>query len=64
MSLYAIGDLHFSNSVNKPMSIFGENWNNHQGKIIENWKKSVSDNDTVLVLGDTSWAINLKEVKT
>ncbi len=63
MSLYAIGDLHFSNSVNKPMSIFGENWNNHQGKIIENWKKSVSDNDTVLVLGDTSWAINLKEVK-
>ena len=26
MSLYAIGDLHFSTSVNKPMNIFGSNW--------------------------------------
>ena len=26
MSLYAIGDLHFSTSVDKPMNIFGDKW--------------------------------------
>ena len=64
MSLYAIGDLHFSTSVNKPMNIFGDNWDNHEMKIIENWKLKVKPNDTVLVLGDTSWGINLEEAKS
>lgn len=63
MSLYAIGDLHFSTSVNKPMNIFGNNWDNHETKIIDDWKANVKEEDTVLVLGDTSWAINLEEVK-
>lgn len=63
MSLYAIGDLHFSTSVNKPMDIFGDNWNNHQNKIIDNWKEIIKEDDTVLVLGDTSWAMNMKEAK-
>ncbi len=26
MSLYAIGDLHFSTLVEKPMNIFGDKW--------------------------------------
>lgn len=64
MSLYAIGDLHFSTSVNKPMNIFGDNWDNHEMKIIENWNLRVKPNDTVLVLGDTSWGINLEEAKS
>lgn len=63
MSLYAIGDLHFSTSVNKPMDIFGDNWDNHQNKIIDNWKEIIKEDDTVLVLGDTSWAMNMKEAK-
>lgn len=63
MSIYAIGDLHFSTSVNKPMDIFGGHWDTHQNKIIENWKNKVKDDDTVLILGDTSWAINLSEAK-
>lgn len=63
MSLYAIGDLHFSTSVNKPMDIFGDNWDNHQNKIIDNWKQIIKEDDTVLVLGDTSWAMNMKEAK-
>ncbi|MFI3210876.1 MAG: metallophosphoesterase [Peptostreptococcaceae bacterium] len=63
MSLYAIGDLHFSTAVNKPMDIFGDNWKNHEEKIIDNWKEKVKEDDTVLVLGDTSWAKNLNEVK-
>lgn len=64
MSLYAIGDLHFSTSVNKPMNIFGDNWDNHEIKIIDSWRLKVRPEDTVLVLGDTSWGINLEEAKS
>lgn len=64
MSLYAIGDLHFSRSVDKPMDIFGENWEGHELKITNNWKDSVKKEDTVLVLGDTSWGINLEQAKS
>lgn len=63
MSLYAIGDLHFSTSVNKPMNIFGDKWDNHQNKIIDNWKATIKEEDTVLVLGDTSWGMNMIEAK-
>ncbi|CEP82221.1 metallophosphoesterase [Paraclostridium sordellii] len=61
MSLYAIGDLHFSTAVNKPMNIFGDNWENHEKKIIDSWNSKVSKNDTVLIVGDTSWGINMDE---
>lgn len=64
MSLYAIGDLHFSTSVNKPMNIFGDNWDDHEIKIIDSWRLKVKPEDTVLVLGDTSWGINLEEAKS
>ena len=64
MSLYAIGDLHFSTSVNKQMNIFGDNWDNHEIKIIDSWRLKVKPEDTVLVLGDTSWGINLEEAKS
>lgn len=29
MSIYVIGDLHLSFGQDKPMNIFGENWNDH-----------------------------------
>ncbi|CEI74073.1 MULTISPECIES: metallophosphoesterase [Romboutsia] len=64
MNLYAIGDLHFSTSVNKPMDVFGKNWIGHEEKLIEDWKEKVSDEDLVLVLGDTSWGINLDEARS
>lgn len=64
MNLYAIGDLHFSTSVNKPMDVFGNNWIGHEEKLIEDWKEKVSDEDLVLVLGDTSWGINLDEARS
>ena len=63
MSLYAIGDLHFSKAVNKPMHIFGDNWHNHEEKITMNWKNVIKDDDIVLVLGDTSWGTKLEEAK-
>ena len=63
MSLYAIGDLHFSTLVEKPMNIFGDKWDKHEEKIISSWKDNVKEDDVVLVLGDTSWGINLTEAK-
>lgn len=59
--IYAIGDLHFDSSDQKPMDIFGDNWIGHKDKIIEDWRTRVSDDDLVLVPGDISWALKLKE---
>lgn len=59
--IYAIGDLHFDYSKNKPMDIFGDNWIDHEEQIITNWKKMVKDEDLVLVPGDISWALRLEE---
>ena len=61
MSIYVIGDLHLSFLVDKPMDIFGNNWTNHADKIRENWIKKVTENDTVIIPGDFSWATYLEE---
>ena len=61
MSIYAIGDLHLSFENPKPMNIFGENWNNHEEKIKKDWEAKVKSNDTVIHLGDFSWAMHLKD---
>ena len=60
MSIYVIGDLHLSFEVDKPMDIFGNNWVNHAEKIMENWKNRVTENDTVIIPGDFSWATYLE----
>jgi predicted phosphohydrolase len=61
MNIYAISDLHLSYGSNKPMEIFGENWNNHADRIKENWECLVKESDYVLIPGDISWGISLKE---
>ena len=33
MAIYAISDLHLSFNTNKPMNIFGNNWDEHYKKI-------------------------------
>jgi len=63
MSIYAISDLHLSFSTNKPMNIFGDNWNNYEKRIEENWKKLVREEDTILLPGDFSWAMTFEEAK-
>ena len=62
MSIYAIGDLHLSLNREKPMDIFGGNWKNHEQKIKENWKNTVQDNDLVILPGDFSWEMHLKDM--
>ena len=62
MSLYVIADLHLSKSTPKPMDIFGSRWDGYMEKIEENWKKTVKDEDTVIVPGDISWAMTTDEL--
>ncbi len=59
MSIYAISDLHLSFNTDKPMNIFG--WEQYENKIAEDWKKKVTDNDLVLLPGDFSWELKLKD---
>ena len=61
MNVYAISDPHLSTIVNKPMTIFGEHWNNYWEIITEDWKSKVKDDDIVIVAGDISWGISLEE---
>lgn len=63
MALYAIGDLHLSLSVDKPMDIFGEAWVKHEEKIKQSWLEHVRDEDTVLIPGDISWATTFEDAK-
>ena len=48
---------------NKPMDIFGENWKNHEQKIKKDWLEKVKAEDTVILLGDFSWAMYIEETK-
>lgn len=62
MAIYAIGDLHLSLNEEKPMDIFGDNWKNHEEKIKQNWIETVNENDLVLLPGDFSWKMHLKDM--
>lgn len=64
MKIFAMGDLHLASSVDKPMDIFGDNWDRHVEKIKYNWKKQVAKEDFVIIAGDISWAMNLEEAKS
>ena len=61
MSIYTIGDLHLSFGMNKPMDIFGVNWEDHYKKIENDWLNKVNDNDLVVLPGDFSWAMDLND---
>jgi predicted phosphohydrolase len=61
--LFAISDLHLSLGGEKPMDIFGEQWEDHHLKIKNNWGNIVKENDTVILGGDLSWALKLEEAE-
>lgn len=61
MNIYAIGDLHLSFSTDKPMDIFGGNWEGHFEKIKADWLDKVTQEDVVLIPGDISWAMKLSD---
>lgn len=56
MSIYTIGDLHLSFHENKPMSVFGDNWKEHEERIKKNWENRITEKDLVVLPGDFSWS--------
>ena len=62
MSLFAIGDTHLSFGTDKPMDIF-RGWQNFEERLEKNWNSVVSENDTVVIAGDISWAMNIEGAK-
>lgn len=60
MKLFAISDLHLAHAVDKPMTVFGDKWNNHTQLVQEAWREIVTDEDVVILGGDISWAKNLE----
>ena len=62
MSVFVIADLHLDILTNeKSMEIFGNRWQGYIEKIQKNWKRVVTDNDTVIIPGDISWALSLED---
>ncbi len=62
MSLFAIGDLHLSLGGDKPMDVFGGAWSGYVDKLRAGFR-AVSEDDTVVLLGDLSWAMHLEDSK-
>ena len=60
MALYAIGDLHLYLGAAKPMDIFGGAWVGYMDKL-KNAISVIGPEDTTVLLGDLSWALDLQE---
>lgn len=60
MALFAIADLHLSLGSNKPMDVF-EGWRDYVARLEDNWRRTVKEEDTVVIAGDISWAMKLEE---
>lgn len=62
MAVFVIADLHLDTVTNeKSMEVFGNRWQNYIEKLKKNWIKVVSENDTVIIPGDISWALTTED---
>ncbi|MBS4539259.1 metallophosphoesterase [Clostridium sp. D2Q-11] len=61
MAIYGIADLHLDPIGDKPMDVFSDKWINHEENIFNNWINKITDDDIVLIPGDISWALKLKD---
>ena len=62
MALYAIGDLHLCLGAPKPMDVFGGNWAGYMDKL-KDGVSLIGPEDTTVLLGDLSWALDLQQAK-
>lgn len=60
MAVFAIGDLHLSLGTDKPMDVF-PGWKGYKEKLERSWNALVRPEDTVVLAGDTSWAMKLED---
>ena len=60
MSLFAIADPHLSFNTSKPMDVFA-GWADYTARLEKNWRELVGPEDTVVIAGDISWGMDLRE---
>ena len=63
MSLYAIGDLHlhFQSELKHPAQLHDKVWKDHEVKFKRNCEKLITDEDTLVLVGDHSWGKKLAQ---
>ena len=63
MALYAIGDLHlhFQSACKAPMQRTERIWRNHEEVFRRNCQRLLTEEDTLVLLGDHSWGKNLAQ---
>jgi predicted phosphohydrolase len=63
LKIYAIADLHlsFDERIDKPMSVFGEGWDNYEERLKAAWTGMITEEDLVLLPGDLSWGLKVEE---
>ena len=66
MAIFTIADLHLSTleSTNKSMEVFGNRWTDYIKRLENNWKRLITEDDTVVIPGDISWALSLPEAES
>ena len=66
MSLYAIGDLHlhFQSELKAPGQLHDRVWKKHEQKFQAYCGKHLTDEDTLVLVGDHSWGKNLEQAET
>ena len=62
MALFVLGDTHLSLGGSKPMDVF-PGWNGYVERLEANWRKLVKPEDTIVLAGDISWAMQLSEAR-
>lgn len=61
MKIFALSDFHLSFAVDKPMNVFGSNWENYEAEIAKNWQAMVGPDDVGIIAGDISWAMKMAD---
>ena len=63
MALFAIADTHLSlGGTNKSMTVFS-GWDDYVERLEKNWRQLITPEDTVVLAGDISWGMNLKQAR-
>lgn len=64
MSVFVLSDPHLAiHNASKSMEAFGPRWNGYVDRIATAWRRVVSEQDTVILPGDISWAMTLDEAR-
>ena len=59
MALFVLSDPHLSLGCDKPMDVFG-GWLNYVERLESSWRRQIGAEDTVVLPGDISWAMDLE----